>query len=80
MSYRLQGVGKVYWRKNHSVSDCLLCSLPGYMFLIIAREGNGWAFFLTACDSVQPLDVLLKSVLYGCENWGLQLSFCYSSW
>lgn len=29
------------------------------MFLIIAREGNGWAFFLNAYDSVQPLEGFL---------------------
>lgn len=36
--------------KEESPSDPLPQSLPGYMFPIIATEGNGWAFFLTVYD------------------------------
>lgn len=38
VSCNLQGVGKMYHRKNHSISDSLLQSLLGYMVLITARE------------------------------------------
>lgn len=39
---KLQGVGKIHLRKNHSISDSLLQSLPGYMVLITAREVVGF--------------------------------------
>lgn len=82
MSYRLQGVGEIYWRKNHSVSDSFSVVSP-WVYVpdnCWRREWMGFFFFDRIWLFVQPLEVLLKSLLYGCVNWGVQLNCWYSSW